>query len=56
MLESSVCGRQLAEAAPSRGKQVPPLRIALDEANRNAPVGMTGRYYGNSAGYSRSPP
>ena len=25
-----------------RGKQVPPLRIAIDKANRNAPVGMTG--------------
>jgi hypothetical protein len=22
-------------------KQIPPLRIAIDEANRNAPVGMT---------------
>jgi len=22
-------------------QQVPPLRIAIDEANRNAPVGMT---------------
>jgi hypothetical protein len=25
----------------SSPKQVPPLRIAIDEANRNAPVGMT---------------
>jgi hypothetical protein len=24
------------------GKQVPPLRIAIDEANRNAAVGMAG--------------
>jgi len=25
-------------------KQVPPLRIAIDETNRNAPVGMTNSY------------
>jgi hypothetical protein len=25
----------------SARKQVPPLRIAIDKANRNAPVGMT---------------
>jgi hypothetical protein len=29
-----------AESVASQ-KQVPPLRIAIDEANRNAPVGMT---------------
>jgi hypothetical protein len=30
---------------PSKAdKQVPPLRIAIDEANRSAPVGMTNSY------------
>jgi len=31
--------RKWARRSPA--KQVPPLRIAIDEANRNAPVGMT---------------